>query len=77
MWRARDDGAYITIERDTFVVVCPIVDVRPHNIGGMSCDCGERVEAGDEYGMYDKPMVIHNRHSDNDLIEASMKRLTG
>lgn len=77
-WEAKPEdreGSWITIEHDTYITVCPTTDVRPHDLYSMTCECTTNIESGDQDGAYNKPMVIHNRHEDNDRLAASFKAL--
>lgn len=74
-WLAPIAGVYGTFERLAFVAICPISDIRPHEIDSMTCPCGATTHIGDTEEVFRKPFVIHNRHSDNDRIEHSMKSL--
>lgn len=77
MWKAENDGAWITIEHDTFITVCPITDIRSHDLESLACSCAAEIESGDERGAYTKPTVVHNRHEDLDKMRESLETIYG
>lgn len=75
-WRpAGIDDSYITLDRPARIIVVPGSDIRPHSLEEDACDCGMRIELSNGNQLHIKPLFIHNRHSDNDRVEASMKAI--
>lgn len=58
--------------RDGFNVVVPQVDIRPHDINNMKCDCGARLDASDG-----QVHVIHNSWEDTEKMEKSLETIYG
>jgi hypothetical protein len=71
-WHAPKEGGFMVFVTESFNIVVPQSDIKPHDLKSSKCKCGPRSEISEEGSVLH---IIHNSFEEDEALEKHLNSL--